>query len=217
MAEFLFYLLSAVALLGAAGVVLAKSPMISVLSLLSTFFALAVVYLLMGFQFVAAVQILVYAGAILVLFLFVIMLLDLGNMGTKIEFAEQLFRSRGAKLATALAAGLGLIAVSAVHQSAKVLDRTAVAPVPEQGYDRLQDIALALFSRHSLVFEATSLLLLATMVAVLGLAKRERGAKSSSAAQRAGTSPAVRAPTGDSNAASASTAARSLESSGRQA
>ena len=76
MAEVLFYALSALAILFALGVVLARSPMLSVISLLGTFFCLSVVYLLAGFQFLAAAQVLVYAGAILVLFLFTVMLLN---------------------------------------------------------------------------------------------------------------------------------------------
>jgi NADH-quinone oxidoreductase subunit J len=79
-AEVSFYVLGALALAFAMGVVLAKSPMMSVISLLGSFFCLAVIYLLAGFQFLAAAQILVYAGAILVLFLFVIMLLNLGDL-----------------------------------------------------------------------------------------------------------------------------------------
>ena len=72
--------MAAAAVGGALGVVLARNPVGNVLALLLCFFSLATIYLLAGFQFLAAAQILVYAGAILVLFLFVIMLLDLGQM-----------------------------------------------------------------------------------------------------------------------------------------
>jgi len=69
-----------VAVLTAVGVVLARNPVISVVSLLTCFGSLAVIYLLAGFQFLAAIQILVYGGAIMVLFLFVVMLLNLGGL-----------------------------------------------------------------------------------------------------------------------------------------
>jgi ABC-type nickel/cobalt efflux system permease component RcnA len=79
MANLLFYIVAIGAVLSAVGVVFAKNPIMSVLSLLTTFFCLATIYLLAGFQFMAAAQLLVYAGAIMVLFLFVIMLLNLGH------------------------------------------------------------------------------------------------------------------------------------------
>ena len=81
MENFLFYLTAAGAVAGALGVVLGRNPVGNVLALLACFFCLATIYLLAGFQFLAAAQVLVYAGAILVLFLFVIMLLNLGRAG----------------------------------------------------------------------------------------------------------------------------------------
>ena len=174
MAETLFYVLSIVALFGAAGVILAKSPMMSVLSLLGCFFCLAVIYLLAGFQFMAAAQILVYAGAILVLFLFVIMLLNLGQMGSKVELAQGLFQSRRARFAGVLAVGIALVGLIASRRSA--LPPAGGAEVTD-GIDRVGDIAIALFGRYGLAFEAASLLLLATMVAVIVLAKRQRGSR----------------------------------------
>ena len=80
----------------ALGTVLARNPIQCVLSLLASFFCLATIYLLAGFQFLAAAQILVYAGAIMVLFLFVIMLLNLGNPGTDDTTDTAMFRKKGA-------------------------------------------------------------------------------------------------------------------------
>ncbi|MCE9595971.1 MAG: NADH-quinone oxidoreductase subunit J [Planctomycetes bacterium] len=170
MAEILFYVLSAIALASAAGVVLAKSPMMSVLSLLGSFFCLAVIYLLAGFQFLAAAQILVYAGAILVLFLFVIMLLNLGDMGAVAERSNALLEGTAAKLGAVLALGIGIVGLVAAS-------RAAFRPVevePGKGLDDLNALALQLFGRYSLPFEAASILLLSTMVAVIALAKRQR-------------------------------------------
>lgn len=170
----LFYVAAAVALLGAAGVILSKSPMGSVISLLGTFFALAVIYLLTGFQFLAAVQILVYVGAIMVLFLFVIMLLNLGGMGTKFELSFEPFKSMRAKFAAAIAVALGLIGLIAAQRASLPAQ---MPPEPDQPIDHLHHIAVALFGRFSLPFQAVSLLLLVTMVAVIVLAKRQRGGK----------------------------------------
>lgn len=170
MAEILFYVLSALALLTGFGVVLAKSPMMSILSLLGSFFCLAVIYLLAGFQFLAAAQILVYAGAILVLFLFVIMLLNLGELGAIAERSTAFLDTTAARIGAAIALAVGVIGVSAASEAAF---QPAQAE-PGKGLDGLEAIALQLFGRYSLAFEAASILLLATMVAVITLAKRQR-------------------------------------------
>jgi NADH-quinone oxidoreductase subunit J len=168
-AELTFYILSALAVLAAAGVILAKSPLVSVLSLLAAFFCLAGIFLLSGFQFVAAVQVLVYAGAILVLFLFVIMLLNLGDSRVEFHFQDTLPGAR-TRIALALCGVLGLIGAVAARRT----PLPSVDPIAhEQGIDGLEGIALQLFGRYALVFEAASLLLLAAMVAVITLAKRE--------------------------------------------
>jgi NADH-quinone oxidoreductase subunit J len=173
-AETLFYVLGALALACAAGVVLAKSPMSSVLSLLGSFFALSVIYLLAGFQFLAAAQILVYAGAILVLFLFVIMLLNLGDARSTNEARAAMLRRPFTHVAIALSLGLALIGLVAATGSPGAREEPASAAIPEHGLDPLPAIAGELFGRYALPFEAISVLLLATMVAVIVLAKRER-------------------------------------------
>lgn len=175
MANALFYLLSAAALGFGVRVVTARSPLISVLSLLGTFACLAVVYLLLGFQFLAAAQLLVYAGAIMVLFLFVIMLLNLGDedaveQKASLEPAVALGKGRAA-WAAAVAAGLAAAAVLAAGS----VEARAADPTLTEGLDPLTGIATVLFSRYMLPFEAASLLLLAVMVGVVVLAKRQRG------------------------------------------
>lgn len=171
MAELLFYLLSGIALACALGVVLQKSPMNSVIALLGTFFCVALIYLLAGFQFLAAAQIMVYAGAILVLFLFVIMLLDLSEIGRVAEEAGGLFRSTRSRFAGAAAGALALATVLVIQASKRRLPRVE-APDREAGFDPIEPLAGALFGRYSLPFEAVSLVLLASMVAVLVLARR---------------------------------------------
>ncbi|HUR28435.1 MAG TPA: NADH-quinone oxidoreductase subunit J [Planctomycetota bacterium] len=174
MAEVLFYALSALAVLFALGVVLAKSPMMSVLNLLGTFFCLSIVYLLAGFQFMAAAQILVYAGAILVLFLFVIMLLNLAELGVKAEKSPGLLHGTAAKIGLVVAVAIGV--ALGVSTLSGVLRQPAVRDRPE-GIDGFLGLSAELFGRYGLPFEAMSVLLLATMVAVVLLAKRQRGGR----------------------------------------
>jgi len=170
-AEALFYLLGAGSVLFAVGVVRARMPLFSVLSLLGTFFCLAAIYLLMGFPFLAATQLLVYAGAIMVLFLFVIMLLNLGNEAELERHAGLSLSGRRLLVAGTSAALLGLVGLAA----ADVDSAFAADTLPkERALDDLPTLARLLFSRYMLPFEAASLLLLATMVAVIVLAKRQR-------------------------------------------
>ncbi len=171
MAEVFFYALSALAVLFALGVVLAKSPMMSVLNLLGSFFCLSVIYLLAGFQFMAAAQILVYAGAILVLFLFVIMLLNLGDISAHSTGFLGALRSTGAKIGVAVAVAIGLALLISVNLG--MLGLKPAESLPD-GIDGMTGIATELFGRYALPFEAVSVLLLATMVAVVVLAKRQR-------------------------------------------
>lgn len=172
MANALFYLMALVSVACALGVVLAKNPMQCVLSLLGCFFALATIYLLAGFQFLAAAQILVYAGAIMVLFLFVIMLLNLGAPGAVDKTDAKMFSRPNAFLVVVIAALLLVVGALAVKKSGVV---RAANEMPEHGIDTVKGLAGEMFGRYLLPFEAVSLLLLATAVAVVVLAKRERG------------------------------------------
>jgi NADH-quinone oxidoreductase subunit J len=171
----LFYALAAVSVACAVGVVASRSPMQSVLNLLGSFVSLAVIYLLMGFQFLATAQVLVYAGAIMVLFLFVVMLLNLTDKEPGQPWLMGLFNGRVLGSVTAFLglAALGLLAAGGATFEAfgPGLDASH-----EGGLDPLVPLAEVLFSKYMLPFEAASLLLLATMVGVMLLAKRERGA-----------------------------------------
>jgi NADH-quinone oxidoreductase subunit J len=173
MADALFYVMAVAAVLAALGVVLAKNPMQCVLSLLGSFFALSVIYLLAGFQFLAAAQILVYAGAIMVLFLFVIMLLNLGSPGAEDPTDAALFSRANAALMVVAAAAILFVLALAVRRAGPMPVEQAL---PEQGLDPIPGLAGEMFGRYLLPFEAISVLLLATAVAVVVLAKRDRRA-----------------------------------------
>jgi len=171
MVDSLFYLCAIGAVLCAVGVIVARSPVVSVISLLGSFACVAVIYLLSGFQLIAALQILVYAGAIMVLFLFVVMLLNLGDLSQAQSF-EPLFYP-GKRLASAFAialAMLGALLLAVLRTDLPELDTAAA----EAGIDGAVDIAAQMFTRYSLPFEAASVLLLATAVGVMVLAKRNR-------------------------------------------
>ena len=173
MAEFLFYALSIAAVLFGIGVISAKQPLMSVLSLLGSFVCLGVIYLLAQFQFMAAAQILVYAGAIMVLFLFVVMLLDLANVEDLKENSMRILGKKRIAVAVIVAGGLALTSLLGTQDSMASAGPEPLVVRPD-AYDPVSEIATVLFTRYLLAFEAAGLLLVASMVAVMVLAKRQR-------------------------------------------
>jgi len=168
----LFYLFAAVAVVASALVVGQRNPMHSVLLLIVSFAALAAIYLLLDAPFAAVIQIIIYAGAIMVLFLFVVMLLNAGR-----EAAGE----AGAKPATAMrAAGAVLSAVLAVELVwAVALSWRATGAVrPEsdpaliETLTSVRAIGRTLFTDYAFAFEVTSILILVSMVGAVVLAKR---------------------------------------------
>ena len=182
MANFLFYLMAALAVVTALGVVVARNPIMSILSLLGGFFALATIYLLAGFQLLAAAQILVYGGAILVLFLFVIMLLNLADVGPLERIDLAMFQRRKTLWTLGVSGALLGVGAFAASRLAPV-DAAAAAALPEKGIDEVHGMADAMFTRYLLPFELVSILLLATAVAVVVLAKRKRASSAPKGAE----------------------------------
>ena len=162
-------------------VISARNPVVSVLSLLGSFVCLATIYLLAGFQFMAAAQLIVYAGAIMVLFLFVIMLLNLGTDGQATGPLERtLLRARRLPFVLAIGGALFLLAFIAIQTQQTV--RAVDPELAERGTSSLKGLGELLFSTYLLPFEAASVLLLAATIAVIVLAKRERREIAASAA-----------------------------------
>src|SRR5262245_28292164 len=165
---FHFYLFGIIAMVSALLFVTRKSPVAAAMWLVTTMFSLAAMYIMLDAQFIGAIQVLVYAGAIMVVFLFVIMLLNLGHAS---EIADA--RGRGWKL-VATAIGIALLA------QLSALTRAHVQPALPQGYMARQiaetgviaPIAGPLFNEYLLAFEVTSVLLLAAIVGAVVLGKR---------------------------------------------
>lgn len=163
MIQSLFYFLSFVAVLSALLVVTAKNPVHSVLYLILTFFAIFGHYILMNAQFLAIVHIIVYAGAIMVLFLFVIMLLNLNK-----ESEPQ--KSPLLKIAGAVAGGLLMVTFVAAFKSAGTSADTITG---DPGIGLVENLGKVLFNEFLLPFEVSSILFLAAMVGAVLLAKKE--------------------------------------------
>jgi NADH-quinone oxidoreductase subunit J len=159
----LFFLFAAVCLGGALNLVLQKHPINSALSLILVMVSLACLYLLLGAEFVAAVQIIVYAGAIMVLFVFVIMLLNAGE-------EEQAKGSRVAKIVgiPGLFIG-GIIGIWVLLQHAP-LQKTMI-PIGAL-YGPADQVGMMLFTKYLLAFEVTSVLVLIAIMGAVVLARR---------------------------------------------
>ena len=161
----LFILLGIIAIASAIVTIASKNPVVSAMALVVHFFMLAGLYLTLQAQFVAIIQILVYAGAIMVLVLFVIMLLNLGDE----EQLKEKFNFRKI-LAVFVAAALALVILT-VFLTQPVVNNILPAAAAEVG--TAQAIGSNLFSNYLLPFEAVSLLLLAAIVGAVILAKRK--------------------------------------------
>ncbi|HEX5066669.1 MAG TPA: NADH-quinone oxidoreductase subunit J [Myxococcota bacterium] len=160
--QVLFYLFAAFAVVSALGMVLnVRNTVAAALSLVVTMVALAGIYVLLEAHLVAAIQVMVYGGAIVVLFLFVVMLLNLRSDA----FAPG--RARLQKLAGAL---LGIALLAQIVRSSVALP--AAPPVPP-GFGGYRQLGIALYTDYVLLVEIASLLLTAAIVGALILAKRK--------------------------------------------
>ena len=164
MLPLLFYFAAAIAVGTAISVVLSRNAVYSAILLVACFFSLALIYLLLEAYFLAVLEIFIYAGAIMVLFLFVIMLLNLGH-----EKAQEHFRylQRGLSLFLVLVFFLGVSLIllsdsSVLHQSHETFSAGGVKVLGE-----------ALFTKYLLPFEVASLLLLVALIGTVYLAKRK--------------------------------------------
>ncbi|MBP6335154.1 MAG: NADH-quinone oxidoreductase subunit J [Bacteroidia bacterium] len=163
MALQLFYFLSFLAIICALMMVVSKNPVHSVLYLILTFFAIAGHYILMNAQFLAAVHIIVYAGAIMVLFLYVIMML---NLNAEVEP----HKSKLLKIAATFTGGLLMVVMVGVIRGAS--ETVALNP-PDQNIGLIKNLGKVLYTDYMLPFEVSSILLLAAMVGSVMIGKKE--------------------------------------------
>ena len=161
----LFFVFAFIAVVGALLLILAREPIHSALALILVMVSLAALYLLLGAEFIAAVQIIVYAGAIMVLFVFVIMLLNAG-------VEERTNWSRIAKYA-GLPLGIFLL-LELAHFLARSGTRAATAngAGASNGAFSTRALSEVLFRKYLFPFEATSILILIAILGALVLAKR---------------------------------------------
>jgi NADH-quinone oxidoreductase subunit J len=160
--QYIFYFLSFLAILSALMVVISKNPIHSVLYLIIAFFAIAGHYILLNAQFLFAVHIIVYAGAIMVLFLYVIMML---NLNADVEP----HKSKWVKFAATIAGGLLMIILVAALRN--VSENIPAAPDVKIGLAK--NLGHVLFTEFALPFEVSSILFLAAMVGAVMLGKKE--------------------------------------------
>lgn len=158
-----FYLFAFFAVFSSLLMITRRNPVVSAIYLVFAFFCFAGLYVLLKAHFVAALQVLIYAGAIVVLVLFVIMLLNLGELGYG-GHRHLFVRSLGAALSIIL---LGYVL--------RLVGRGAVAPFPDvpRDFGTVERVGEELYTRFVLPFEITSIMLLAAIVGAVILAKRE--------------------------------------------
>ena len=183
MIQQVFWFFAAVAIVSAVLVVVMRSPIASAFWLISTMLCLAAIFFLLQAQFIGVIQILVYAGAVMVLFLFVIMLLNLGRPQSDLKRAPTWFLAviLVGLLASQLVPLVGYTPerlaleytrTTSLADPAMVFDSTAGAAAATLARGVPGDVAQPLFQQYLVPFELTSVLLLAAVVGAVVLAKR---------------------------------------------
>lgn len=160
--EVLFWALTVIAIGSALGVILSRNPVNSVLFLITTFFAISGHYILLNAQFLAIVNIIVYAGAIMVLFLFVIMLM---NLNADVEPQK----GRLVQLAGVIAGGaLFLVILSALKSASYITMEKGATDI-----GLIANLGKVLFTKFVLPFEISSVLFLSAMIGAIVIGKKE--------------------------------------------
>lgn len=164
LSQYLFFFLSFVAIVSALMVLLSKKPIHSVLYLTLTFFTLAGHYIMLNAQFLAVVHIIVYAGAIMVLFLFTVMLLNLNIQG---EFQKSTLM----KFVAAIGGGMIFLVLIGTLKS---FDVSTVGDPSLTQIGLVKNLGKTLYSDYLLPFELSSILFLSAMVGAVMLGKKEK-------------------------------------------
>ena len=163
MSQYAFYILAFLSVFSALMVVFSKKPVHSVLFIIFCFFTIAGHYILLNAQFLAAVHVIVYSGAIMVLFLYVIMMLNL-NSDTEPH------KSSLIKTAAVISGGIFLLVIVSVLKSADGLTMTAA---PDNQIGMVKTLGKVLYEKYMLPFEVSALLFLTAMVGATMIGKKE--------------------------------------------
>jgi NADH-quinone oxidoreductase subunit J len=163
-----FYIFAALAVVTSVLVVGQRNPMYSVMLLIASFGALAGLYILLDAPFTAVTQIIVYAGAIMVLFLFVVMLLNVPTEEPPTGYHARLLGGAGPRRFGAVLSGLFVLQLAIALAALQATPLDATRPASTE-----YDIGIRLFREYAFAFEATSVLILVAMVGAIILARKE--------------------------------------------
>ncbi len=169
LASIAFYVLAVIAVISALAVITARNPVHSVLFLILTFFTSAGLFVLLGAEFLAMLLVVVYVGAVAVLFLFVVMMLDVDFAELKQGFLS--YMPVGAIVALALLGELGLVASAAMSANGAPISMTPAVP---GAVTNAEAIGLVLYTDYLLVFQMAGLVLFVAMIGAIVLTLRHR-------------------------------------------
>jgi NADH-quinone oxidoreductase subunit J len=171
--QFHFYLFGLVSIVAALAFVTRKSPVAAAMWLIVTLFCLAALYVMLDAQFIGAMQVLVYAGAIMVVFLFVIMLLNLGDASEIVDARGLWAKLLAGFVGLVLVAELGLLSRTGVPAGQYLVPRNFVNEQVAK-YGAVGAVARPLYQDYSLAFELTSILLLVAIAGAVMLGRQGR-------------------------------------------
>jgi NADH-quinone oxidoreductase subunit J len=171
---FNFYLFGLIAMISAVAFVTRKSPVAAAIWLVNTMFCLAALYVMLDAQFIGTMQVLVYAGAIMVVFLFVIMLLNLGHPSELADARGLWWKLLAGAVGLALLAQVFAVTRAHLPEALTLPEGTIAGQVAKDG--AIAPFAGVLFRDYLLAFEVTSVLLLAAVVGAVVLGKRKERA-----------------------------------------
>lgn len=163
----IFYLAALTAIVGALGVVVARNPIHSAMFLVMALMSIAVHYVLLGADLAAAVQVIVYASAIVILFLFVIMLLGVDSPDPRKD--EYFSPQRVTAVAVAVMFAATLLLIGGTRWARGV--RSVTGELEQEGFTNVELVAQTLFTKYVWVFELTAALLIAAVIGAVVLAR----------------------------------------------
>ena len=163
MEQFIFYFVAILALSSAVYMVFARNPLYSILSLIVTFFSIAGMYILLNAQFLGIVQIIVYTGAIMVLFLYILMMLNLNK-------EDEPQKKNYLKVIGIVSAGLLLTGLLGAY---KGVQGTALVAQSDNGVGLTKNLGKLLFNEYVLPFELASVLIFAAIISAVLIGKKD--------------------------------------------